>query len=109
MSSVPIIAALLVAFLLISTPPARAEERKPDPANAAAVTPPLTYQSVFTGSRQGDNAPPLDWRQANDAVRETGGHGGALKDDAAPESGHAAHHHGQQHGGHGDHAKGHRP
>lgn len=115
MSSLPILAALLAAVILTASPLALAEERKPDPADTAAATPPLTYQSVFAGSRLGDNAPPLDWRQANDAVRETGGHGGALKDDAAPESGHAVHSHGQQHGqvqqhgGHGDHANGRRP
>lgn len=50
-------------------------------ADPATAVPTLHYQSVFT-------TPPTTpaktgWREANDRVRETGGHSGALKDGVA--------------------------
>lgn len=68
-------AALLLAAGLASA--AAAQPANPPVADPATPVPTLHYQSVF--------APPpaapakTGWREANDRVRETGGHGGALK------------------------------
>lgn len=83
---------------------ASAGEKRPDPADPNAVVPEHRYVSDFTSYRKPDFDQPLDWRQANDTVRDVGGHGGALKGayeqprNQPPHSGS-----GMKHGHHGHH------
>jgi hypothetical protein len=47
---------------------------RPDPLDAKAATAPLVYRSAFTGYKKlADEAPPVAWREANDAVERIGG------------------------------------
>jgi hypothetical protein len=71
--------ALLSAAVVTATEPARAADRRPDPADPAILVPAPDYQSVFAGYRKPGADERLDWRQANDVVRDVGGHAGALK------------------------------
>jgi hypothetical protein len=52
---------------------------RPDPLDANATVPALTYESVFDTfqKRSGDEQPSADkgWRAANDAVAQSEGHG----------------------------------
>jgi hypothetical protein len=93
---------------------ASAGENRPDPADPNAVVPPHRYVSDFAAYRRPQFEQTLDWRQANDTVRDVGGHAGALKGDdgepsaasqTAPASGKPKMHHGGHHGhgGHGGH------
>lgn len=69
------------ALLAATIPPtADAADRRGHPADADAPVPATVYQSAFAGYRSGGTEEKIDWRRANDAVRETGGHAGALKD-----------------------------
>jgi hypothetical protein len=90
---------------------ASAGENRPDPADPNAAVPPHRYASDFVTYRRPQFEQTLDWRQANDAVRDVGGHAGALKGDDEPPAGQSAtasgkpkmHHGGHHHGGHGGH------
>lgn len=89
---------------------ASAADKRPDPADPAAVVPPHRYVSDFASYRKPQFEQKLDWRQANDTVRDVGGHAGALKGVDEPlrppqpaDSGP-----GMKHGGHGHHG-GHKP
>lgn len=96
-------AAIAVALAV----PAMAQQAA-NPADPAVSVPAIQYQSAFGDYRKPQFEEKLDWRQANDAVRDVGGHMGALKDapaatghnhssaPAAPASGPAA-------GGHAGH------
>lgn len=55
---------------------------------AAQIAAPPPYQSAFEGQHSPADSPPVDWRQANDAVRSRGA-----------EASHGAH---GAHGGHGE-------
>ena len=68
-----------------------------------APTAPLPYQSAFSGYKRTQFEDKIDWRKANDAVRDVGGHMGAIKSDNTDElppkaggeatpGGHAGHH-----------------
>lgn len=56
----------------------------PGVADPAAPTAPLDYQSVFSNYSRPKLGPVMDWKKANDVVREVGGFAGALKDDPSP-------------------------
>jgi hypothetical protein len=100
-------AALALLMLTISLArTASAGENRPDPANPNAAVPEHRYVSAFTSYRKPEFEQKLDWRQANDTVRDVGGHGGALKgvyeQSATPAPSKPAMNHGG-HGGHGGH------
>ncbi len=95
---------------------ARAGEKRPDPADPNAAVSPQRYVSDFSSYRKPQFEQPLDWRRANEIVRDVGGHAGALKDaeepsaaaPTAPAPGKPGMHHGGHaghsgHGGHGGH------
>jgi hypothetical protein len=70
-------AALLLAAGIASA--AAAQPANPPVADPATPVPILQYQSVFPAKGTASTAPVrTDWREANDRVREAGGHGGAL-------------------------------
>lgn len=104
-------AALLTALLIAQTnPSAAAAQQQPNPADAAAPSADATYRSVFADYRSPQFEQKLEWRQANDAVRDVGGHMGALKEQApAAQASGGTHRHGDiagdgaghRHGGHG--------
>jgi hypothetical protein len=75
--------ALLIAPVLLLVMPLTV--RAADPADPAAMVPQPDYRSAFSGYRKAGFDEKRDWRQANDAVRDTGGHTGALKDGAHAE------------------------
>jgi hypothetical protein len=92
---------------------ASAADTRPDPADPAAVVPPHRYVSDFASYRKPQFEQKLDWRQANDTVRDVGGHAGALKDAPEQPAGQMPAHHGpahhrpamthSNHSGHGGH------
>jgi hypothetical protein len=87
---------------------ASAADKRPDPADPAADVPPHRYVSDFASYRQPQFEQKRDWRQANDTVRDVGGHAGALKGayeppaNQAPAQSKPEMHHGR-HSGHGGH------
>ncbi len=91
--------------------PLAAQSIRLQPADPEADVPVLQYRSVFA-MPPGRGDARIDWRQANDTVREVGGHAGALQDvtmSPAPAADPAHGHHGQ-HGPHGHHGhQGRRP
>lgn len=102
MLSLSIRPALLGLVLIHASGGAAAEpQQRPSAVDPAAVTGSPAYRSAFGDYRPMEDAAPQDWRSVNDAVARTGGHGGALKDTAAPEAkpgtvspaGHAGHKH----------------
>lgn len=87
--------AMLVAIL---SPVCLADDRakQPDPADAAAPVPPITYQSTLDGFSRFGAAKPISWKSANDTVRTLGGHVGSMEEREIQESapaapGHAGH------------------
>lgn len=81
-----------------------AEPPRPSPADPAAGAGTPAYRSTFSDYQPMQEPAPQDWRAVNDAVARTGGHAGALKEDAAedkppgdkpavPAAGHAGHKH----------------
>src|SRR5690349_15251967 len=99
----PHLHAAAFALLAAMTPlAAAAADRRPHPADADAPVPAAVYHSAFTEHRKPAADGKIDWRRANDAVREAGGHAGALKDAAPAQSPQAGmsrmqgqHHHGR--------------
>jgi hypothetical protein len=72
----PAPALLLASLAVLASVPAMAQTPKarPDPADARAPVAPLTYKSSLAQYRKPDaEAPPLAWRDANDAVERIGG------------------------------------
>ena len=53
--------------------PAAAPATRPDPLNAKANVPALTYSSAFSRFRGMGDGKPVSWREANDAVARIGG------------------------------------
>lgn len=95
---------------------ASAGEKRWDPADPNAAVAPQRYVSDFSSYRKPQFEQTLDWRRANDIVRDVGGHAGALKDAEEPSAaaptvpapGKPGMHHGEHsghsgHGGHGGH------
>ena len=68
--------ALLIAALPLTT-------RAADPADPTVSVPQPEYRSAFSGYRKAGFDEKRDWREANDTVRDLGGHAGALKGPAA--------------------------
>ena len=52
-----------------------AQQRAPDPADPAGSVPPVKYESAFAGYRPFAEEKVAPWRQSNDAVKDSGGHG----------------------------------
>lgn len=73
---------IAAALALLLGSAVQAEAQQPNPADSSAAVPVTEYQSAFTGYRKPEFEQKLDWRQANDTVRDVGGHAGALKDEA---------------------------
>lgn len=66
--------------LLLGSASFQAKAQQPNPADPRVAVPVTEYQSAFTGYLKPQFEQRLDWRQANDTVRDVGGHAGALKD-----------------------------
>jgi hypothetical protein len=67
-------AVALSAALLLCTSLAAQTAARPDPLNANAAVPALTYLSPFANHRGlGDNPKPLSWREANETAARIGG------------------------------------
>jgi hypothetical protein len=79
------------ALLAVITPWAVfAADRIAHPADPDAAVPATTYQSAFAGYHKAGFSEKRDWRAANDAVRDAGGHAGAMQgEDLPPASPHA--------------------
>ncbi len=103
-------AAFMLLMLIASlAQTASAADKRPDPADPTAVVPPHRYVSDFASYRKPQFEQKLDWRQANDTVRDVGGHAGALKGvDDPPRHQPAETGPGMKHGGHSHHG-GHKP
>ncbi len=91
--------ATVVALMVLGPMPSMAAERVPPAARGDTPTAPSEpYSSAFASFRPFDETRGMDWRKANERVRVTGGHGGALADgdaEAADDKAadpHAAHH-----------------
>lgn len=103
-------AALLLALTTSLTGgpagPTLAGEKRADPADPNAAVPPHRYVSELAAYRKPQFEQKLDWRQANDTVREVGGHAGSLNDmpEAAASPSRPAMNHGG-HDGHGNHGR----
>lgn len=76
-----------VALLIAAMPPAAWAA---DPADATVAVPQPEYRSAFSAYRKAGFDEKRDWRAANDAVGDAGGHAGALKDAAPADAGQAA-------------------
>lgn len=59
---------------------------RPDPTDPAAATAPLSHRSALAGYRRGAaaDAPPQDWRAANDQVERIGGWRAYAREATAP-------------------------
>ncbi|MEK9970165.1 MAG: hypothetical protein VW600_13580 [Ferrovibrio sp.] len=81
------------ALLAVFLPPAVfAADRIPHPADPDAAVPATAYQSTFAGYHKAGFSEKRDWRAANDALRDAGGHAGAVQGEDAPApSPHAGH------------------
>ena len=91
--------ATVVALMALGPMPSMAAERVPPAAPGDTPTAqPEPYSSAFASFRPFDEARGMDWRKANEGVRVTGGHGGALADgdaegaDDKATNPHAGHH-----------------
>jgi hypothetical protein len=82
--------ALLAALLLPLAASAQSQPR-PDPLDAKAATAPLVYRSPLAGYKKlADEAPPVAWRNANEAVERIGGWRAYAREAAAAASAPAA-------------------
>jgi hypothetical protein len=101
MLSLPIRPTLLgLAAICVTGIATAAEPQQPSPADPAASAGMPAYRSAFSDYQPMQEAAPQDWRTVNDAVARTGGHAGALKENAAAgkpaamtPAGHAGHKH----------------
>lgn len=65
---------LLAALMLLPLAASAQDAPRPDPLDAKAPVAPLVYRSAFAGFKPlASDAPPLPWREANDAVERIGG------------------------------------
>jgi hypothetical protein len=65
---------LLAALMLLPVAAPAQNAPRPDPLDAKAPVAPLVYRSAFSGFKPlASDAPPLSWREANDAVERIGG------------------------------------
>ena len=63
------------------------DDRRPDPLDAKAATPPLVHRSAFAGYKKWlADSPPVAWRAANDAVLGIGGWRAYAREAAAPDA-----------------------
>ena len=66
--------------------PAAAPATRPDPLDAKASVPTLTYRSSFSRYRGMSDDKPLSWREANDAVARIGGWRAYAREAQQPEA-----------------------
>ena len=59
-------------------------EQRPDPADAQARAPAVTYRSTLEDYRRLESEARMDWRGANEEVGRVGGHIGVLREQAVP-------------------------
>ena len=59
---------------------AAAQEKRPDPKDPKAKTPPVEYRSAFEGYRPFAEAELAPWRAVNEEVERVGGHVGVLRE-----------------------------
>jgi len=102
-AAVPLVSLLIAAIQFSAS--AHAADRRPDPSDPSVVVPATDYQSAFVAYRRAVFDEKTDWRRANDTVRATGGHAGAMVDapkdpPTVPAMGHGGR---AGHGGHGGH------
>jgi hypothetical protein len=89
---------MLMTFLLcVGASAAAQSDRRRNPADAQARVPAVEYRSAFADYRTFREPEVESWREANDRVRDLGGHKGMAKPEAAPTEkpaagGHAGHH-----------------
>ena len=76
----------VVPALLAAGPAAAQNASRPNPLDAAAKAPPLEFRSAFEGYRPYAEPQAFDWRGANDAVRDAGGHAGQQSSKPQPAS-----------------------
>jgi len=74
----------LLAALAAGTATAQSGAR-PDPADADARVPAVTYRSAFESYRRLEGEARTAWREANEEVDRVGGHLGILREQAARE------------------------
>jgi hypothetical protein len=76
---------LLAAGLWLAATPGWAAETpnvgRPDPADPAAPTLPVSYESAFEGYQPFRDVTRIPWKDTNRTVGQVGGHAGALKDE----------------------------
>jgi hypothetical protein len=76
---------ILTSVLLLGSPATLAQTGvRPDPADPRLSVPTPATESAFAGYRRFRDEPPADWRAVNDEMRALGGHGGHIREDAAP-------------------------
>jgi hypothetical protein len=76
---------LLAAFMLLPMAAQAQNAQRPDPLDAKAPVAPLIYRSAFSGFKPlASDAPPLSWREANDAVERIGGWRAYAREASAP-------------------------
>ncbi|MFN4163005.1 MAG: hypothetical protein ACK4GK_00415 [Ferrovibrio sp.] len=103
MSSMNFRSALLGMTIGLAAQAAWAAEPSTGVLAPNAPNAPLPYPSAFSGYKRTQFEDKIDWRKANDAVRDVGGHMGAIKSDSPDElptkaagdaapGGHAGHH-----------------
>jgi len=66
----------VVPALVLAGCAATQNEPRPDPLDSGANVPPVEFRSAFADYRPFAEQEMQDWRQANEAVREAGGHAG---------------------------------
>lgn len=72
--------------------PPKAAQTRAQPAAASPDGPDATYRSPFTDYRKFTaDEPPMNWRRANDEVRDAGGHIGLMKGTESKGMGHGGH------------------
>ncbi len=72
-ASLPIVGLALLVFALAAQAQPTAGAAKPDPLDAKASVPALSYESSFTHYRRLSDEKLVSWREANDTVARIGG------------------------------------
>lgn len=88
---------LSAVLLCVGASAAAQSDGRRNPADAQARVPAAQYRSAFADYRTFREPEVQSWREANDRVRDLGGHKGTAKPEAAPAEkpaagGHAGHH-----------------
>ncbi len=80
--SVAVLVAVLVPLLIAAGP--SAAQPRPDPLDAKAPVPALTYRSSLTHFRASGDDKPVPWREANDTTARIGGWRAYAREARAP-------------------------